>query len=186
MPYCLQCGHLAETKIPPMDSRPRIVCPSCGYIHYENPKVINGCLLIHEDRVLLCRRAIEPRHGYWTLPAGFMELGETMKDGGNRECFEEAEAIGSALELYCLYDIPDIGQIHVMFIGSLKDGKFGVGIESLECALFAEEDIPWEDLAFQNVIETLQHYFADRKAGATLGNFPIHQQVIVKDVHLGD
>ncbi|MGD4786466.1 NUDIX hydrolase, partial [Xanthomonas citri pv. citri] len=116
----------------------------------------------------------------------FMELGETMKDGGNRECFEEAEAIGSALELYCLYDIPDIGQIHVMFIGSLKDGKFGVGIESLECALFAEEDIPWEDLAFQNVIETLQHYFADRKAGATLGNFPIHQQVIVKDVHLGD
>ena len=114
MPYCLQCGHLAETKIPPMDSLPRIVCPSCGYIHYENPKVINGCLLIHQDKVLLCRRAIEPRHGYWTLPAGFMELGETMKDGGNRECFEEAEAIGSGLELYCLYDIPDIGQIHMI------------------------------------------------------------------------
>lgn len=184
MPYCLQCGHKAETKIPAGDSRPRLVCPACDYIHYENPKVINGCVLVHDDKVLLCRRAIEPRLGFWTLPAGFMELGETMKDGGNRECLEEADATGEGLELYCLYDIPDIGQIHVMFIGALKDGKFGVGEESLECALFSEDEIPWEELAFLNVIETLKHYFADRKNGATLGNFPIHQQVIVKDVHL--
>ena len=115
-----------------------------------------------------------------------MELGETMKDGGNRECFEEAEAIGSGLELYCLYDIPDIGQIHMIFIGSLKDGKIWRGHREPRMCVVAEEDIPWEDLAFQNVIETLQHYFADRKAGATLGNFPIHQQVIAKYVHLGD
>lgn len=181
MSYCLQCGHEAQMMIPAGDTRPRLVCPNCGYIHYENPKVINGCVLIHDDKVLLCRRAIAPRAGYWTLPAGFMELGETMKEGGNRECGEEALAVGQNLDLYCLYDIPNIGQIHVMFIGDLKDGAFGVGEESLECALFSEEDIPWDELAFQNVIETLTYYFADRKAGHTIGNFPIHQRVLIRD-----
>ena len=178
MPYCLQCGHLADHKIPAGDTRPRIVCPSCDYIHYENPKVINGCLLTHEDKVLLCRRAIEPRYGYWTLPAGFMELGETMLEGGNRECMEEAAAEGEGLALYCLYDIPNIGQIHAMYIGSLKDGKYGVGEESLECGLFSEDEIPWDDLAFENVRQTLTFFFADRKAGHKLGDFPLHQTVL--------
>lgn len=183
MPYCLQCGHLAEHKIPAGDCRPRLVCPACDYIHYENPKVINGCLLTHDDKVLLCRRAIEPRHGYWTLPAGFMELGETMLDGGNRECMEEAEAQGEGLALYCLYDIPNIGQIHAMFIGSLKDGHYGVGEESLECALFGEDDIPWHDLAFENVRQTLKFFFDDRRAGHGLGNFPLHQRVLLSSKH---
>ncbi|OBX83781.1 NUDIX hydrolase [Moraxella atlantae] len=181
MAYCMQCGHAADRVIPAGDTRPRLVCPACGYIHYDNPKVINGCVLVHDNKILLCRRAIEPRRGFWTLPAGFMELGETMRDGGNRECMEEAEAQGENLQLYCLYDIPSIGQIHVMFLGTLKNGQFGVGEESLECALFAEQDIPWDDLAFQNVIETLRFYFADRQAGATLGKFPLHQKTIERN-----
>ncbi len=176
MPYCLQCGHLAEKRIPEGDNRPRIVCPNCHYIHYENPKLICGCVLVHEDKVLLCRRAIEPRYGYWTLPAGFMEIGETMAQGGNRECWEEAFAKGENLQLYCLYDIPELGQVHVMFIGQLKDGTFQASEESLECALFGEDDIPWQDLAFENIIHTLKFYFADRKNH----HFPIHQLTLHK------
>lgn len=177
MPYCLQCGHQAEHKIPPMDSRPRLVCGHCGYIHYENPKVICGAVLEYQGKILLCRRAIEPRLGYWTLPAGFMEIGETMRQGANRECFEEAEANGQNLQLYCLYDIPSIGQIHVMYRGQLLNGTFGVGEESLECALFDEQDIPWDELAFENVVQTLQHYFMDRRNG----QFPIHEITLTKD-----
>lgn len=180
MPFCLKCGHQAQHAIPAGDSRPRIVCPNCGYIHYENPRMINGCLLFDGDKVLLCRRAIEPRYGFWTLPAGFMELGETMAEGANRECMEEADACGENLQLYCLYDLPELGDIHAFFVANLKDGKFGVGEESLECALFAEDEIPYDELAFDTVTQTLKHYFHDKKQGATLGNFPLHQHVIYK------
>ena len=139
MAYCLQCGHQAEQKIPEGDHNLRLVCPSCNYIHYENPKIICGALVIYEQKVLLCRRAIEPRYGYWTLPAGFMEIGETIAEGAARETVEEADAIAINPHLYCIYDIPDIGQIYVLYLTDLQDGKFGTGIESLECALFTEE-----------------------------------------------
>lgn len=180
MPFCLQCGQKAHYAIPKGDSRERIVCYGCGYIHYENPKMINGCVLAYGNKVLLCRRAIEPRYGFWTLPAGFMEIGETMAEGANRECMEEAEAVGENLQLYCLYDIPELGDIHAFFVGSLKDGAFGVGEESLECGLFAEDEIDFENLAFETVARTLKHYFNDRKTGSVFGSFPLHQEIVQK------
>lgn len=181
MAYCLQCGHQAEHKIPEGDHKPRLVCPNCHYIHYENPKVICGAIVIHEGKVLLCRRAIEPRYGYWTLPAGFMEIGETMAEGAARETVEEADAVAIHPHLYCLYDIPDIGQIYILYLTELQDGKYNVGPESLECALFEEQDIPWEEIAFEAVKRTLKHYFNDRKTITDHANFPIHEESISKD-----
>ena len=174
MAFCMRCGAVAEPVIPADDTRLRMVCTSCEFIHYENPKVICGLLAIWEDKVLLCRRAIEPRYGLWTLPAGFMEIGETMAEGANRECQEEAEGRCEAPELYCLYDLPHIGQIYSLYRGQLDQGIFGAGSESLECALFAEEDIPWDQLAFRAITQTLRHYFVDRKTGS----FPIHHEMI--------
>lgn len=174
MAYCMRCGAVAEPQVPPEDSRQRMVCTRCDFIHYENPKVICGILATWQDRVLLCRRAIEPRYGLWTLPAGFMELGETMAEGANRECHEEAQGTAVQPELYCLYDLPHIGQIYALYRGELHDGLFGAGPESLECALFAEADIPWDQLAFRAITLTLQHYFADRRSG----HFPLHQSLI--------
>lgn len=181
MAYCLQCGHAAERKIPEGDHNLRLVCPNCDYIHYENPKVICGALVVHEDKVLLCRRAIEPRYGYWTLPAGFMEIGETVAEGAARETIEEAAATAIEPHLYCIYDIPDIGQIYMLYLTTLKDGQFGVGPESLECALFTEDEIPWDDLAFEAVRRTLRHYFADRQQHSDHSSFAIHQEYIGKD-----
>lgn len=185
MSYCLKCGHLAEYKIPEGDHNTRLVCPECGFIHYENPKVICGALVVHDDKVLLCRRAIEPRHGFWTLPAGFMEIGETMAEGAARETIEEADATVLDPYLYCIYDIPDIGQIYMLYLTTLKEGKFGVGPESLECGLFAEADIPWDEIAFEAVRRTLQHYFRDRipfdDPASCHHQFPLHQEYIGKD-----
>ncbi len=174
MAFCMRCGAVAESSIPPNDSRQHIVCTQCDFIHYENPKVICGLLATWQDKVLLCRRAIEPRYGLWTLPAGFMEIGETMAEGANRECQEEAEGEGVEPQLYCLYDLPHIGQIYALYRGELKDGLFGAGSESLECALFAESDIPWDDLAFRAIQQTLKHFFHDRRTGV----FPIHHEMI--------
>ena len=181
MRYCLQCGCEAECKIPATDNMPRLVCPNCHYIHYENPKVICGSLVVHKHRVLLCRRAIEPQYGLWTLPAGFMENGETMAEGAARESFEEADAVVINPHLYCLYDIPDIGQIYSIYITELKDGAYGIGSESLDCALFTEEDIPWDKLAFEAVRRTLKSYFADCQHYDSYDQFPIHQEIIGKD-----
>lgn len=177
MPYCMQCGHLAERAIPVGDTRPRLVCPACDYIHYDNPKLVCGCILVHDDKVLLCRRAIEPQYGKWTLPAGFMEIGESMQDGSNRECREEAEAMGKNLQLFAIIEVPHIGQIHVMYLGDLADGKFGIGEESLECALFGENEIPWDELAFESGIRALHHYFADKH----MGQFTLHSEVLAID-----
>ena len=181
MSYCLKCGHLAERKIPEGDHNVRLVCPNCDYIHYENPKIICGALVVHEDKVLLCRRAIEPRYGYWTLPAGFMEIGETIAAGAVRETIEEAAANALNPQLYCIYDIPAIGQIYMLYLSRLKDGKFGTGPESLECALFTESEIPWEDIAFEAVHRTLKHYFSDRRHHDAHDQFKIHQEYIGKD-----
>jgi ADP-ribose pyrophosphatase YjhB (NUDIX family) len=163
MNFCVICGHKTTGKIPLGDHQLRRVCTDCGNIHYINPKVICGALVLWENKVLLCRRAIEPRYGLWTLPAGYMELFETMEQGAARETREEAEAEVEIEHLYCMYNIPRIGQIYVLFKANLINGAFGAGEESIECRLFEEHEIPWSELAFPSVEHTLKHYFADRK-----------------------
>ncbi len=174
MKFCSACGHTLVYKIPAEDSRPRYVCENCRTIHYQNPKVICGCIATWQDRILLCRRAIEPRYGFWTLPAGFMENGESCAEGAQRETWEEAQAQVEGLQLYCLFDIPHIHQIHLMYRGQLRDGGFGVGAESLETALFREEELPWDQLAFPSITHTLRHFVADR----VHGQFPLHSQLL--------
>ena len=145
---------------------PRHVCDDCGTIHYMNPKIVAGCIVEWEDQILLCRRAIEPRHGYWTIPAGFLENGETVAEGAARETWEEANAKVERCELYHLYNIPHINQVYMIFRGRLPALEFSAGSESLEVGLFSEQDIPWQDLAFKVVKDSLQRYYADKKKGA--------------------
>ncbi|MBI5429366.1 MAG: NUDIX hydrolase [Nitrosomonadales bacterium] len=165
MKYCSHCGSPVELRLPPDDNRHRHVCTACGEIHYENPKLIVGAVPVWQDKILLCRRAIEPRHGLWTLPAGFMENGETTAEAAARETLEEANARVAVGELYTLYNLPHINQVHLLFRAELLDLDFSPGAESLEVRLFAEDEIPWDTLAFRPVRFTLQHYFADRKLG---------------------
>ncbi len=174
MNFCVICGHQTTEQIPLGDHQVRRVCTQCGHIHYENPKVICGALAVWENKVLLCRRAIEPRYGLWTLPAGYMELFETMEQGAARETREEAEAEIDIEQLYCMYNIPRIGQIYVLFKAQLEDGSFGAGEETIESRLFSEEEIPWADLAFPSVEQTLRHYFADRQQQ----HFPVHLETL--------
>ena len=174
MNFCTNCGGTTAEKIPFGDHQVRRICTQCSYIHYVNPKVICGALALWENKVLLCRRAIEPRYGLWTLPAGYMELFETMEQGAARETREEAEAEVEIQQLYCMYNIPRIGQIYVLFKADLIEGKFGAGEETIESRLFAEDEIPWNDLAFPSVERTLRHYFADRK----IGNFSNHLETL--------
>jgi ADP-ribose pyrophosphatase YjhB (NUDIX family) len=152
-------------EIPVGDDRPRHVCTRCGTVHYQNPKVVVGCIAEWEDKVLLCRRAIEPRSGFWTLPAGFMERGETTLAGAARETLEEANARVAIGPLYSLFNLPHIDQVYLLFRGQLRDLDFGPGPESLEVRLFAESEIPWEELAFPVVKETLKLYYRDRAVG---------------------
>ncbi len=174
MKFCTSCGSSVALKIPAGDDRERFVCSSCESIHYVNPRVIVGCLPTFEGRVLLCKRAIEPRYGYWTLPAGFMENGETTPEGAARETWEEARARVSRLELYRIFDVPYISQVYMFYRCELDDGEFGVGPESLECALYEEGDIPWDEIAFPSVKETLRDYFSDRQTG----QFPVRVSAI--------
>lgn len=174
MKFCSHCGQQVEQRVPDGDSRPRYICISCEVVHYENPKIIAGCLPVFGDKVLLCRRAIEPRHGFWTLPAGFMENGETTSEGAARETWEEAEAEVSGLQLYTIFNIPYINQVYMLYRGDLVGGAFGVGAESLECRLFSEDEIPWGELAFRSVKLTLRHYFIDRKVHGGDSPFPVH------------
>lgn len=166
MKFCSACGAPVELRQPPDDNRPRHVCTLCATIHYQNPKLIVGAIPEWEDgRILLCRRAIEPRHGLWTLPAGFMENGETTAEAAMRETLEEANARIAIGELYSMYNLPYINQVQLLFRSRLVDLEFSPGTESLEVELFEEQDIPWDELAFRPVRLTLQHYFADRKTG---------------------
>jgi len=165
MNYCSQCGARVTLRIPEGDSLPRHVCDACGAIHYENPRMIVGCIPEWDDRILLCRRAIEPRQGLWTVPAGFMENGETMADGAAREALEEAVARVEIGPLYAMYNIPHINQVYVLFRARLLNGDFRAGAETLEARLFAEADIPWSEIAFATVRNTLTHYFDDRRRG---------------------
>lgn len=166
MKFCSYCAGELVLAIPPGDDRQRHVCTVCASIHYHNPRIITGCLPAHEDAVLLCRRAIEPRKGYWTLPAGFLEAGETIADGAVRETLEEAGARVNLHELYGVVDIPHISQVYMFFRASLADLEFAPGTESLETVLFAEQDIPWNELAFPVIGLMLKHYFEDRKNGS--------------------
>lgn len=166
MKYCSLCGALVESRMLPNDNRMRFVCTSCGEVHYQNPKLIVGTIPEWQGKILLCRRAIEPRHGLWTLPAGFMENGETTVEAAARETLEEANAQVDIGELYSLYNLPYINQVHLLFRARLVNLDFSPGFESLEVQLFAENEIPWDALAFRPVHFTLQQYFADRKAGS--------------------
>jgi len=166
MKYCAECGELVELRMPQDDHRHRFVCTACDTIHYQNPKLIVGAIPEWEDgRILLCRRAIEPRHGLWTLPAGFMENDETTAEAAARETAEEANARVEMGELYTLHNLAYISQVHLLYQAKLLDLDFFPGVESLEVQLFAEADIPWDLLAFRPVRFTLEHYFKDRKAG---------------------
>ena len=152
-------------KVPAGDSLPRYVCDGCATIHYQNPRMIVGCIAEWEDRILLCRRAIEPRHGLWTVPAGFMENGETTYHGAVRETLEEANARVEVGPLYALYNIPHINQVYMLFRARLLDTDVSAGAETLEARLFTEAEIPWDHIAFATVRNTLTHYYSDRKAG---------------------
>ena len=165
MKYCSSCGAAVAFRIPPGDTLPRHVCERCGTIHYQNPKVVVGALAVWEDKVLLCRRAIEPRHGMWTLPAGFMENEETTAQAAARETLEEACARIEVGELYTLIDVPHISQVHIIYRARLLDLDFRAGEESLDVALFTEDQIPWEQIAFRSIAISLRHFFADRRSG---------------------
>jgi ADP-ribose pyrophosphatase YjhB (NUDIX family) len=177
--FCSNCGSSAlQFRVPAGDTLPRHVCAQCGTIHYQNPKIVVGCLPEWQGQILLCKRAIEPRLGLWTLPAGFLENGETLAAGALRETLEEADARVAIDSLYTVISLPHINQVYVMFRSTLADLEFGPGTESLEVALFREEDIPWDQLAFRTIGRTLRCYFLDRK----LGSFPVHVSAIDRRV----
>jgi ADP-ribose pyrophosphatase YjhB (NUDIX family) len=160
MNYCNHCGQPVSLLIPPDDNRERFVCADCGIIHYQNPNNICGAILTQGDAVLLCKRAIEPRLGYWTLPAGFMENGETVSEGAARESMEEANAGSENLKLFGVFSMPYISQVHLMFRGELC-GEIAPGVESLEVGLFKHSEIPWDELAFPVIKHSLELYFAN-------------------------
>jgi ADP-ribose pyrophosphatase YjhB (NUDIX family) len=162
MKFCSNCGAAVAQKIPAGDSLPRYVCDACNTIHYQNPRMVVGCIPEWEDKVLLCRRAIEPRHGLWTVPAGYMENGETLAAGAARETLEEACARVEVGALYAVYNIPHVNQVYLLFRARLLDLDFKPGAETLETRLVGEAEIPWDQIAFATVRNTLNHYFADR------------------------
>ena len=172
--YCSYCGSETSYRIPEDDNRERAICDECGTIFYENPKVVSGCILEWQDKILLCKRATEPRSGYWTLPAGFLENNETVAEGALRETYEEANAKSNDIELFFMCDLRHISQIYMMYRGLLLDGKYSAGPESEKVQLFTESEIPWKDIAFTVIEKTLKLYYQDKKSG----NFSIHFDTI--------
>ncbi|MCL1962299.1 MAG: NUDIX hydrolase [Desulfovibrionaceae bacterium] len=169
--HCRECGAAVQYRVPDDgDTRERAICPACGTVHYVNPLLVVGTVPYLGDKVLLCKRAIEPRRGKWTLPAGFMEMGETMAQGAARETAEEAGAEVEMGALFSVMSIPRVGQVHVFYLARLLHGRFNPGVESLEARLFSEAEAPWDELAFVTVRETLRRYFDDRRRGA----FAVH------------
>jgi len=163
MNYCSECGTPVTLKIPEGDNRLRFVCPNCKTVHYQNPLVIVGVLPEYNQQILLCKRAIEPQKGRWTLPAGFMENDESTLEGALRECHEEAHASVNEPTLFALYDIPYINQVYVFYRAQLANLDFGPSAESTEVALFDEQDIPWDELAFPVVTAVIKRFLNDRK-----------------------
>jgi ADP-ribose pyrophosphatase YjhB (NUDIX family) len=165
MKFCSTCGAGVRLRVPPGDTLARYVCDACGAIHYLNPRMVLGCIPVWEDKVLLCKRAIEPRYGFWTLPAGFMENGETLAQAAMRETLEEANARVQLLQLYTSLSVPQVSQVHCFYRAKLLDLDFSAGVESLDVQLFSEAQIPWEEIAYRTVAMTLKYYFEDRKTG---------------------
>ncbi len=180
MKYCNQCGSKGIYRIPEGDDRPRLICDNCQTIHYQNPKMVVGCIPVWKDRLLMCRRAIQPQYGKWTIPAGFLEIGETVEEGAIRETYEEAGAKVENLKPYSLYNLSFIGQVYLIFLSRLVDLNFQAGYESLEVRLFKEHEIAWEELAFPVIREVLQLYFKD----ASKGIFNFHMGDITPEMNL--
>ncbi|MFV1872699.1 MAG: NUDIX hydrolase [Oleiphilus sp.] len=176
MKFCSQCGNAVEHKIPEADNRLRFVCAACDLIHYQNPNIVAGTIPVYGDKILLCKRAIEPRYGYWTLPAGFMENQETTTEAAIRETWEEAEAKVDIQALFTMINVPQIDQVHMFFLAQLPQPSYAAGSESLEVELFSEEEIPWEEIAFPTVKKTLELFLADRKQG----RFGMHVTDIIR------
>jgi ADP-ribose pyrophosphatase YjhB (NUDIX family) len=166
MKFCANCGSPTTRRVPPGDSLPRYLCDACGIVHYQNPRLVIGTLPEWEGRVLLCRRAIEPRYGYWTLPAGFMENDETTGEAAARETLEEAGARVELAAPFSMISVPYVNQVHLFYRARLLDLDFKPGVESLEVALYDEAQVPWQEIAFRTVGATLKHWFADRARGA--------------------
>jgi ADP-ribose pyrophosphatase YjhB (NUDIX family) len=190
MKFCSECAHPVSLQIPPDDNRMRYVCGNCGSIHYQNPKMVVGSIPVWERdgelRVLLCKRAIEPQYGYWTLPAGFMENDETTDDAARRETQEEAGARVDLHELFSLLNVPHVHQVHLFYRATLLDLDYAAGIESLEVDLFTEAEIPWDEIAFPTVEITLRAFFADiKKIRQEDGHFSLHTQAIFKPMRAG-
>ena len=165
MKYCNNCGEKVILEIPKGDNRERYCCPNCEAIHYQNPNVVVGTLPVKEDKVLLCKRAIKPRYGLWTLPAGFLEMEETLEQGALRETLEETNTKVKMKNLYAIYNIPQIGQVYILYLAEVMQNNFGPTSESLEVKFFKKEEILWEELAFPFVKNALDHYFNDLKNG---------------------
>ena len=165
MQYCCACGKPVTSAVPDGDNRVRAICTSCSTVHYQNPKIVAGCVPEHAGQILLCRRAIEPRRGFWTVPAGFMELGETLAEAALRETWEEALARVEIGRLFAVVDVIHAGQVHVFFGGKLARPEFGAGIETIETQLFQPADIPWSELAFPSIRIALEQYLDNRRTG---------------------
>jgi ADP-ribose pyrophosphatase YjhB (NUDIX family) len=163
--HCRACGTPTTYVVPPEDNRERAVCPACGTVHYENPLNVVGTVPVFEGKVLLCLRNIEPRKGFWTLPAGFMELGESTVQGALRETLEEAGADIALGPLFTLLNVPHVGQVHLYYRADMRSARLDPGPETIEARLFDESEIPWAELAFKTVHVTLEHFFADRRKG---------------------
>ena len=184
MKFCSECAHPVGLAVPEGDNRPRYVCAQCATIHYENPKLVIGSLPVWESdgelKVLLCKRAIEPRYGYWTLPAGFMENQETTAEAAIRETEEEAGANIELGPLYALLNVAHVHQVHLFYLARLRDLDYAAGIESLEVKMFSEREIPWDDLAFPTIRKTLELFFADRDKIREGGNYGFHSLDITR------
>ena len=163
--HCRVCGNPTEYRVPAEDNRERATCTVCGEIHYENPINVVGTVPVWGEQVLLCRRNIEPRYGMWTLPAGFLELGESTADGALRETVEEAGARVEMQELFTVLNVVRVGQLHLFYRARMLDNTLDPGPETIEARLFREDEVPWDELAFRTVRQTLEHYFADRRRG---------------------
>ncbi len=165
MNYCSKCGQRVALTIPDGDNRPRYTCMSCGTVHYQNPLIVAGCVAEYRGQILLCKRAIEPRAGFWTVPAGFMELDETLPAAAARETLEEAEARVEIGPMIASVDVLQARQVHIFFAATLKSPEFGAGAETLEARLYDLESIPWDDLAFPSVRIALEQFWRNSKSG---------------------
>jgi ADP-ribose/FAD diphosphatase len=177
MQFCSQCGHALEKRVPEGEDRERDVCASCGTIHYQNPKIVVGCIVEQAGKILLCKRAIQPRLGYWTVPAGFLELGESAMAGAIRETEEEAGASVRIVAPYAHFDVPQIGQAYIIYRAVLLSDAFAPGPESLEVKLVSPDEIPWNEIAFPVVRHSLELVLEDLRSG----RFRSHQGALVRE-----